>query len=96
MIIIPRWRLKRAIRQVIQIFQKHNATDAKSAKTDEELRLRPQGFMEGMFKGRDYKPYALGILMRAEIVQQTKDGRLYLSEEKLSTSNLGKFIQYSR
>jgi len=88
MIVIPRWRLKRAIRQVIRIFRKHNATDAKNAKTIDELGLRPRGFIQGMFRGRDYKPYALGGLMNTGVIQQTEDGRFYLSEEKLMESGL--------
>jgi hypothetical protein len=96
MFLIPRWRLKRAIRQVIQIFRKHNATDVKNAKTDDELGLRPRGLMERMFRGRDYKPYALTALMNGGVVKTTEDGKLYLSEEKLSASNLGKSASYSR
>jgi hypothetical protein len=96
MFIVPRWRLKRAIRQVVQILQEHNATDSKNAKTIDGLGLRPKAMMEGMFRGRDYKPYALNILMRAEIIQQTEDGKLYLSEEKLRASGLEKSTSYYR
>jgi len=96
MFLIPQWRLKRAIRQVISIFRKNNAINAKNAKTIDELGLRPRGMLEGMFKGRDYKTYALSALMRAEIVQQTEDERLYLLEERLSASNLSRYAPYSR
>ena len=96
LVIIPRWRLKRAISQVIQIFREHNAIDAKGAKTIDELSLRPRSSMEVMFRGRDYKPYALNFLIKAKIIQQTEDGRLYLLEEKLSASNLTKSTPYSR
>jgi hypothetical protein len=88
MFLIPRWRLKRAIREVIQIFREHNATDIKKAKAIDELGLAPRSMMEGMFRGRDYKPYALNALMRAEVVNRTEDGKLYLSEEKLRASGL--------
>jgi hypothetical protein len=87
-LIIPRWLLKRAIRQVIRIFRKHNATNAKNAKTIDELGLRPRGFMQGMFRGRDYKPYALSLMMKAKVVRETEDGRFYLSEERLRESGL--------
>ena len=90
MFIIPQWRLRRAIRQIIGIFRKHNAVSAKNAKTANELGLRPRGLMEGMFRGRDYKPYALTALMNAGVVKTTEDGKLYLSEEELMTSSLGK------
>jgi hypothetical protein len=96
MFIIPRWRLKRAIREVIQIFREHNATDIKKAKAIDELGLTPRGMMEGMFRGRDYKPYALNALMRAEIINRTEDGKLYLSEEKLSASGLEGRASYYR
>ncbi len=87
---VPQWRLKRAIRQVIQILREHSAIDTKSAKTVEELELKPRSMMDGMFKGRDYKPHAVNMLTRNEIIQQTEDGRLYLSEERLYASRLEK------
>ncbi len=96
MFIIPRWRLKRAIRQVIDIFREHNAVSAKNAKTIDELGLRPRGLMERMLRTRDYKPYALTALMNAGVVKTTEDGKLYLSEEKLSASSPGKGTLYSR
>ncbi len=91
--IVPQWRLKRAIRQVIRIFKEHYAVDIKTAKTVDELGLRPRSMMEGIFRGRDYKRYAISTLMKAEIIQMTEDGRLYLSEEKLIAS---RFYQSQR
>jgi hypothetical protein len=93
---IPRWLMRRAARQVIKIFREHNATDAKNAKTIDELGLRPPGMMERMMRRRDYKPYALNALMKAEIIHQTEDGKLYLSEEKLSDFGLEKSASYYR
>jgi hypothetical protein len=37
---------------------------------------------------RDYKPYALTVMIRAGIVLQTEEGKFYLSEERLANSNL--------
>ena len=88
--VIPQWRLRRAISQVIRIFQQLNAIGVKNAKTIDELGLRPRTLMEGMLKGRDFKPYALRALIKAEVIQMTEDGRLYLSEEKLISSGLYK------
>jgi len=88
--IIPRWLVRRAARQVIRIFREYNATDSKNAKTIDELGLRPPGMMERMMRRRDYKPYALDALVKAEIIQATEDGRLYLSEEKLADFGLEK------
>jgi len=94
--VIPVWRLRRATRQVIQIFKEHNAFDVKNAKTIDELGLRPRGRLEGMLRTRDYKPQALDGLWKAEIVQTTEDGRLYLSEERLIASGLDRGAPYYR
>ena len=96
MFIVPRWRLKRAIRQVIRIFREHSAIDIKNAKAVDELGLRPRGMMDGMFKGRDYKQYAVSALMKAEIIQRTEDGKFYLLEDKLIASGLDKGTSYYR
>jgi hypothetical protein len=80
--------LKRALRQVIAIFRSNAAIDKKTAKTIDELRLRPRGFMERMFHTRDFKPYALSELVKAGVVKSTDDGRLYLAEEVLMTSGI--------
>ena len=94
--IIPQWRLRRATRQVIQIFKELNAMDVKNAKTIDELGLRPRGRLEGMLRTRDYKPHALSSLLTAEIVQTTEDGRLYLSEDRLIGSGLDRPTPYYR
>jgi hypothetical protein len=80
---------------VIAIFRNNSALDKKTAKTIDELGLRPRGFMDGMLRGRDFKPYALDALVKAEIVKSTEDGRLYLVEEKLMASGVEGRI-YSR
>jgi hypothetical protein len=94
--IIPRWRLKRAIRQVIQIFRNSSATDFKNAKTADELGLRPPTMREEIFHSRDYKPYALSALIRAEIIQRTEGGKLYLSEDRLMSSGIEERVAYRR
>ncbi len=96
MFFIPQWRGKRAVRQVLQIFREHSAIDAKSAKPPEDLGFKHRGMLEGLLRGRDYKQDALRALMRAEIVQATEDGRLYLSEDRLSASGLGRDNSYYR
>jgi len=94
--VIPQWRLRRATRQVIQIFKEHNAMDVKNAKTLDELGLRPRGRLDGMLRTRDYKPQALDGLWKAEIVQPTEDGRLYLSQDRLIASGLDRGAPYYR
>jgi hypothetical protein len=82
--ILPRFMLKRAMSQVLRVFRVHRSLSKESAKTVEELGLKPHSFMERFMKSRDYKPYALQILTRQGVLCQTEDGRLYLSEEKLN------------
>lgn len=95
--VIPRILIKRAISQVIFIFRRSQATSTNQAKTIDELGLKPRSFLEGMLKTRDYKPYALDMLRQQEIVRMTPEGRLYLSEEKLSSTGLeNRARRYSR
>jgi hypothetical protein len=86
--VLPRMRMRRAVKQVVDIFERNNALDVRSAKTIDELGLRPPTFLEGMLGLRDFKPYALQMLMNAGVVRQTDSGRLYLSQDKLATIKL--------
>lgn len=86
--VLPQIRIRRAIKQVVAIFERNNALDVRSAKTIDELRLRPRTFLEGIGRIRDFKPYALQILMDAEVVCQTDGGRLYLLQDKLAAINI--------
>jgi hypothetical protein len=82
--------MRRAARQVIRIFRAQNATDSKNARTIDELGLRPPGMMERMMRRRDYKPQALDALVQVGVVKVTEDGKLYLSEEKLTELGIEK------
>jgi len=84
------------MRQVILIFREHTATNSRNAKTIDELGLSPQGMMGGMFRGRDYKQYAISLLMKSDIIQTTEDGKLYISEDKLLASGIDSGASYSR
>jgi hypothetical protein len=86
-LVLPRMRISRAVSQVVAIFERHNALDVRSARTIDELGLRPPTFLEGLLRMRDFKPYALQILMNAEVVRQTDGGRLYLSQDKVAASD---------
>jgi hypothetical protein len=86
--VLPQMRLRRAIKEVVAIFERNNALDAVSAKTIDELKLKPRTFLQGMGRLRDFKPYALRILMDADVVCQTDGGRLYLVRDKLSAVNI--------
>ncbi len=84
--VIPRFRMQRAEKQVIHIFQDYQVISADTAKTIDELGLTPPNLLQRMFRRRDFKPYALQGLMQAEIIKVTEDNRLYLSEEDLASS----------
>ena len=87
-LVLPQIRIRRAIKQVVAIFERNSALDVRSAKTIDELRLRPRTFLQGIGRIRDFKPYALQILMDAEVVCQTDGGRLYLLQDKLAAINI--------
>ena len=74
---------KRAIFKVIEIFYQHNALGISSAKTLHELGLERSDFFQRMTKPRDYKQYALQILIKRKIILENQDGKVYLAEEKL-------------
>jgi len=84
--VLPQFFIRRAIRSVIRIFEKHNAIGVKNAKTIEELGLAPKPMFQRMFSRRDYKPQALQALIHADIVKTTETGKLYLSEQTLLSS----------
>ncbi len=81
---VPQWILIRNIPKVIRIFRKFNAVNPKTAKTIEEMGLKPKPMLERMFRRRDHKPRALQFMLRVSIVDVTEDGKLYLNEEKLT------------
>ena len=75
---------RRAAFQVIRIFRETHSLCSESYRTIDELGLRAKSFMQRMFHFglRDYKPYALQALIRAEIVRSTSDGKVCLLEKK--------------
>lgn len=86
--VLPRIRIKRAINQVVAIFERNSALDARSAKTIDELGLTPPTFLEGMLRMRDFKPYALQILMKADVILQADGDRLYLAQDRLAATGI--------
>jgi hypothetical protein len=74
---------RRAIFKVIEIFYQHNALGMNGAKTPHELGLESYNFFQRITRPRDYKQYALQILMKRDIILLNKDGRLYMVEERL-------------
>ncbi len=86
MFVLPQLRMRIAVPSVIRLFRQSNAVGIKNAKTIEELGLKPKNMGQAIIKGQDYKMTALQVLKKAEVVQSTEDGKLYLSEENLSNS----------
>jgi len=74
---------RRAIFKVIKIFYQHNALGIEGAKTVYELGLERPDFFQRMTRPRDYKQYALQILIKRGIILENEDGRLYMVEERL-------------
>jgi hypothetical protein len=87
-IYVPRYRLRTALRQMISRFRSEGATSAARGTTLEKLGLVPRNPLEGMFRGRDFRPQALQLLREANIIRATEEGTLYLSEEELDRSPL--------
>lgn len=79
--------MKRAIRDVLKMFRTGQATSPETAKFQDELGFKRRSLIQ--FNAlRDYKPTALQLLLRHNVIQTTDDGRVYLSEETLSTTNI--------
>jgi hypothetical protein len=74
---------RRAIFKVIEIFYQHNALRIKGAKTLHELGLERPDFFQRITRPRDYKQYALQILIKRGIILENEDGKVYLAEERL-------------
>lgn len=86
-----KYRMNKAIKEVIRIFRKKNALDNDGAKTKEELGLMPPGILMRLMRQRDYKPYALQLMIGAEIIQVNAENKYFMSEAKLAASALQKF-----
>jgi hypothetical protein len=74
---------RRAIFKVIEIFYQHRALGMKGAKTRHELGLERPDFLQRMMKPRDYKQYALQILIKRDMILEDEQGKLYMVEERL-------------
>jgi hypothetical protein len=84
--VLPQILLRNAISSVLRAFRKNKAVDAQSARTIDELGLRPKNMAQAIFRGTQYKTTALMVLRNAGVVETTEDSKLYLSEDNLSRS----------
>lgn len=81
--IIPQIMTRRAVIKLIKTMRNHNAIGIDNAKTFEELGLRFPTFFQRMVMPRDYRPRALQLLIRAQVIGYTEDHKLYLIEENV-------------
>lgn len=86
MLVVPGWMVKRNISKVIEIFEITGAIGIENAVTLEELGLVPKTQLQRMFRLRDWKPKALDLLVQANVVLMTEDGKLYITEESLENN----------
>jgi hypothetical protein len=81
--------MRRAVKAVIKMFRLGQALSPETARTAEELGFKRKSILQ--FKAfRDYKPSAMNVLIRADVIQTTEDGRVFLSEDRLMQTNLEK------
>ncbi len=81
--VLPRLLLRRAILQVIRIFRDSHSLCSETPKTANELGLASQSMMDRLFRPRDYKPYALQLLVRSGMVRLSGEGKMCLLEDKM-------------
>ena len=91
-LLIQQWLLKRALNQVVAIFQKNRATTRETARTLEELNLQPLGFLRRPAAFRNFNHRVVETLSNTGIVIVTEDQRYYLSESALAKSPLGQML----
>ncbi len=82
--LIPQMMLRRAVLEVLNIFHQSHSLCSENPKTVDELGLTSQSLTGGLFKPRDYKPYALQMLIKSGMVRLTGEGKMCLWDDKLS------------
>lgn len=75
-----------AFLKVISLFRSTRSLCSQDPKRVHELGLQARGFMEGLFKPKDYKPYVLQAMIMSGLVRQDDDGKVCLLEEKVPES----------
>jgi hypothetical protein len=80
---------RRSLRQVLKILRDNQALTPETAKLPQELGFKKQAMIQ-MGVLRDHKPAAIQLLMNSEVIKQTDEGKLYLSEGDLLRSGIEK------
>jgi hypothetical protein len=80
---------RRSMKQVIKTLRDNQALTPETAKLPQELGFKKQAMIQ-MGVLRDHKPAAIQLLMNSEVIKQTDEGKLYLSETDLLKSGIEK------
>lgn len=91
-IFVQRLLLKRALNQVVAIFNENRATTPETARTLKELNLLPPGFLKKAAAFRDFKYRVVEALVNADIVIITDDQKYYLSNSALAQSPIRQML----
>jgi len=79
---LPALRLKKAVLQVVRIFRREQSFCFNNLKTVDELGLAPPPVWNGIFRLRDFKPYAVQVLVKAGVIHVFEGGKMCLQENK--------------
>ena len=85
-LVLPHIILRRTIPKVINILRTHNATSEDRAVYAHEMGLAQKPLLERALKPKDNKPKALEALVQLNLVKYDDQGRVYLCEEALATT----------
>jgi hypothetical protein len=83
MLLITRWRLQGASKDVISIFRKNGAISTDTSMSLERLGLQPKSLAQRLFGMRDYRPSAMQTLVHAGIIVKKENDTYYLCEDKM-------------
>ncbi len=86
---VSNFMMRRAIKAVLKLMRDGQALSPDTAKTSDELGFRGRNMFNFKLL-RDYRPQAMQLLITANIIQTTDDGRIFLSEENLAKTRLGR------
>ena len=78
---------------MIKSLRENKATSITTARTLDELNLKPRSSFGKLNLLRDYNSYSLKMLVDEGIIKITEDGKLFLLEEKLELSKWGQDYQ---
>ncbi len=85
---ISAFMIRRDICNVVSTFRKHGANDESRAVPLESMKLTAHTPLLSFRLLRDYKPWAIKTLATAGIIRSPREGDYYLSEAKLSETNI--------